>query len=64
MNIKYITDRIKVDLDESEMVATNGQTGDDKREIWIDKSTGAVWIETNGNPEVYETEQDALAALG
>lgn len=44
-------------------VKDNGETGDRKRTIWREAGTEKIWIETNGNPEVYETLTEAEANL-
>lgn len=63
MDKKYVSNDIAVDLDDSEMVRDNGLSGDAKRSIWMERSTAVVWIETNGDPVLYETLAEAEAAL-
>lgn len=60
---KYIANDIKVDLAKSAVIDDNGMSGDQRRELWQESDTEIVWIETNGNPEVYETIEEARAAL-
>lgn len=59
MKTKYIAKNIIVDLDDSVEIADNGLYGDLRIVIMQEQATGNCWLETNGDPIVCETLEDA-----